>query len=90
MQPCRGKALICKRFVRPDIIGINASTNFDLYHGEQCILAYISDFQFIGSAAQSVGLSHTSQPRLGMLVSSLLRSWVLDSSFLFLHAKLDR
>jgi acyl-CoA thioesterase 8 len=35
----------------------------------QCILAYISDFQFVGSAAQSVGLSHTSSPRLGMLVS---------------------
>lgn len=35
----------------------------------QCILAYISDFQFVGSAAQSVGLSHTTSPRLGMLAS---------------------
>lgn len=33
------------------------------------MLAYMTDFQFIGTAAQSVGLTWTSQPRLGMLAS---------------------
>ena len=33
------------------------------------MVAYMTDFQFIGTAAQSVGLTWTSQPRLGMLAS---------------------
>ena len=33
------------------------------------MIAYMTDFQFIGTAAQSVGLTWTSQPRLGMLAS---------------------
>lgn len=36
---------------------------------QKCILAYISDFQFVGTAAQSVGLSHASNPQLGMMAS---------------------
>lgn len=35
----------------------------------QAMVAYMTDFQFIGTAAQSVGLTWTSQPRLGMLAS---------------------
>ncbi|EIW68264.1 hypothetical protein TREMEDRAFT_16478, partial [Tremella mesenterica DSM 1558] len=33
------------------------------------MIAYMSDFQFIGTAARSVGLSRASSPRLGMLAS---------------------
>lgn len=33
------------------------------------MIAYITDLQFIGTAAQSVGLTWTSSPRLGMLAS---------------------
>jgi len=36
---------------------------------EKCILAYVSDFQFVGTAAQSVGLSHNSNPKLVMMAS---------------------
>jgi acyl-CoA thioesterase 8 len=33
------------------------------------MIAYMTDFQFIGTASRSVGLSRTSSPRLGMLAS---------------------
>jgi len=35
----------------------------------QAMFAYMTDFQFIGTASRSVGLTRTSTPRLGMLVS---------------------
>ncbi|WVQ80157.1 acyl-CoA thioesterase II [Cryptococcus sp. DSM 104549] len=35
----------------------------------KAMIAYMSDFQFIGAAARSVGLNQTSTPRLGMLAS---------------------
>lgn len=35
----------------------------------KAMIAYITDIQFIGTAAQSVGLTWTSTPRLGMLAS---------------------
>ena len=35
----------------------------------QCVIACISDFQFIGTAARRLGLTAISNPRLGMLAS---------------------
>lgn len=35
----------------------------------QAMIAYMTDFQFIGTAALSVGLTRISTPRLGMLAS---------------------
>ncbi len=35
----------------------------------QAMIAYMTDFQFIGIAARSVGLTRNSRPRLGMLAS---------------------
>jgi acyl-CoA thioesterase 8 len=35
----------------------------------QAMIAYISDFQFIGTASRAVGLTRVSTPRLGMLAS---------------------
>lgn len=39
----------------------------------QALIGFMTDFQFIGTGARSVGLSGTSQPRLGMMVSLSLR-----------------
>ncbi|KAJ9102457.1 hypothetical protein QFC21_002857 [Naganishia friedmannii] len=36
---------------------------------QKSILAYLSDFQFIGTAAQATGLSQNSNPKLGMMAS---------------------
>lgn len=33
------------------------------------MIAYMSDFQFIGTTARSIGLNQNSNPRLGMLAS---------------------
>ena len=33
------------------------------------MIAYVSDFQFIGTASRSLGLTRASNPRLGMLAS---------------------
>lgn len=33
----------------------------------QCVLAYASDLQFIGTAARAAGLGAFTKPRLGML-----------------------
>jgi len=35
----------------------------------KAMIAYMSDFQFIGTASRAVGLTRVSQPRLGMLAS---------------------
>lgn len=35
----------------------------------QAMIAYMTDFQFIGTASRSVGLTWSSTPRLGMLAS---------------------
>ncbi|GHJ87695.1 hypothetical protein NliqN6_4097 [Naganishia liquefaciens] len=42
----------------------NLDTNF-----QKSILAYLSDFQFIGTAAQATGMSQNSHPKLGMMAS---------------------
>lgn len=36
---------------------------------QKCVIAYASDFSFIGTAARACGLGATSTPRLGMLAS---------------------
>ncbi|KAK9894195.1 Thioesterase/thiol ester dehydrase-isomerase [Cystobasidium minutum MCA 4210] len=48
----------------------------DLFH--KCVIAYASDFQFIGTAARALGLRSSREPRLAMMAS-------LDHSLHFYH-----
>jgi acyl-CoA thioesterase 8 len=56
---------------KPDIETIKASLASHQYPdaNQQAMIAYISDFQFIGTASRAVGLTRVSAPRLGMLAS---------------------
>jgi len=47
---------------------------------QKCVLAYVSDLNFIGTAAKANGLTATSRPTLGMLASLDHSMWFYDDS----------